>query len=266
MTASVSSIWTCWPAFTFTAVTTPSSGAATACSIFIASTTTTGSPLATTSPAAARTARTVPGMGERTVPSAPPAAPARAVTAGSVASAQVCPPRPSHVVFPSRAQANRTVRPAWESSRVPVPSVTDAATGSPSPIATSAVVSALPRTFTSAWPPGTRNRTLVQAPPPIRHPSPMSHGPVAGPAGTSRASAAAASTSSGGSPAGAVTRSASPVSSLPARTPGSARRTRRNAVLVVTPRTVVSARAASRRRTASSRSEPQAATLASIGS
>lgn len=112
MTASVSSIWTCWPAFTFRAVTVPSIGAVTACSIFMASTTTTGSPCATVSPALARTARTVPGMGERTVPSAAPAAPLRAVTAGAAVSAQVRPARPSQVVSPSRARANRTVVPA----------------------------------------------------------------------------------------------------------------------------------------------------------
>lgn len=112
MTARTSSIWTGWPAFTVSSATTPSSGAQTVCSIFIASTTMTGSPLATVSPSAARTARTVPGMGERTMPSARPAAPARAVTAGSVVSAHVRPSRPSHVVAPARAQANRTVRPA----------------------------------------------------------------------------------------------------------------------------------------------------------
>lgn len=111
MTASVSSIWTCWPALTFSAVTMPATGARMACSIFIASTTATRCPFLTTSSAATCTASTVPGMGERTVPFAPPAAPDRAVTAGSVTSAQVCPPRPSHVVFPSRAYANRSVRP-----------------------------------------------------------------------------------------------------------------------------------------------------------
>lgn len=112
MTARTSSIWTGWPAFTVSSATTPSSGAETVCSIFIASTTMSGCPAETGSPGAARTVSTVPGMGERTVPSAPPAAPARAVTAGSAVSAQACPPRPSHVVSPSRAQANRSVRPA----------------------------------------------------------------------------------------------------------------------------------------------------------
>lgn len=118
MTASVSSIWTCWPAFTFTALTTPLIGAVTACSIFIASTTSSGCPLVTWSPAFTRTARTVPGMGERTVPSALPAPPPRTGAARSSVSAQDCPSRPSQVVVPSVAYANRKVRPPYLSSRL----------------------------------------------------------------------------------------------------------------------------------------------------
>jgi hypothetical protein len=111
MTARISSIWTCWPAFTVSPVTVPPTGAETVCSIFIASTTATGCPLVTGSPAVTCTVSTVPGMGERTVPSASPAAPALAVTAGSAGSAHACPSRPSHVVSPSRVYANRSVRP-----------------------------------------------------------------------------------------------------------------------------------------------------------
>jgi hypothetical protein len=57
--------------------TTPSNGAVRACSIFIASSTTIGWPLDTTSPAFAGVATILPGMGARSEPSdaAPPAAP-----------------------------------------------------------------------------------------------------------------------------------------------------------------------------------------------
>lgn len=129
MTARVSSIWTCWPAFTFTALTTPLTGEETACSIFIASTTSSGCPLVTWSPAFTRTARTVPGMGERTVPSALAAPPPRTGAARSSVSAQDCPSRPSQIVVPSVAPVlsvtheNRKVRPPYLSSRLaPAPS------------------------------------------------------------------------------------------------------------------------------------------------
>jgi hypothetical protein len=111
MTARISSIWTCWPAFTVSSVTVPPTAAETVCSIFIASTTATGCPLATGSPAVTCTVSTVPGMGERTVPSASPAASALAVTAGSAGSDHACPSRPSQVVSPSRAYVKRSVRP-----------------------------------------------------------------------------------------------------------------------------------------------------------
>jgi hypothetical protein len=97
---------TAWPALAVSSVTTPSSGAVTVCSIFIASTTTSGSPARTGWPAVTCTAMTVPGIGERTVLSAAPARPPRpATTASSSVSAQACPSRPSHIVAPSRAKA-----------------------------------------------------------------------------------------------------------------------------------------------------------------
>jgi hypothetical protein len=79
-----------------------------------------------------------------------------------------------------------------------------------------------------------------------------------------RAAAARISGPAGG--AGAATRSARPVSRLPAWTSGSASSARRNETFVVTPRIAVSARAASRRRRAVARSSPHAITFASIGS
>jgi len=97
---------TCCPALAVSSVTTPSSGAVTVCSIFIASTTTSGCPARTGWPAVTCTAMTVPGMGERTVLSAAPARlPRPATTASSSVSAQACPSRPSHIVAPSRAKA-----------------------------------------------------------------------------------------------------------------------------------------------------------------
>ncbi len=101
---------TCCPGLAVSSVSVPSNGAVTVCSIFIASTTTSGCPAYTGCPAATWTARTVPGMGERTVASTPPARPARTGAARSSVSAQACPPRPSHVVVPSVAYANRCVR------------------------------------------------------------------------------------------------------------------------------------------------------------
>jgi len=94
---------TCCPAFAVSSLTTPSSGAVTVCSIFIASTTTSGCPARTGWPAPTCTAMTVPGMGERTVLSAGPARPPRVTTACSSVSAQACPSRPSHMVAPARA-------------------------------------------------------------------------------------------------------------------------------------------------------------------
>ncbi len=96
---------TCCPALAASSLTTPSSGAVTVCSIFIASTTTSGCPARTGWPAATCTAMTVPGMGERTVLSAAPAWPPRATVAFSSVSAHACPSRPSHIVAPSRANA-----------------------------------------------------------------------------------------------------------------------------------------------------------------
>lgn len=63
-------------------MTTPSKGAVSACSIFIASTTTTVWPRVTRSPTAALTTVTVPGIGEVSAPlaAAPPAASARTVS------------------------------------------------------------------------------------------------------------------------------------------------------------------------------------------
>ncbi len=94
---------TCCPGLTASSVTVPASGAVTACSIFIASTTTSGCPAVTCRPAATCTARTVPGMGDRTVLSAPPARSLRTGAAASSVSAHACPPRPSHVVVRSVA-------------------------------------------------------------------------------------------------------------------------------------------------------------------
>jgi hypothetical protein len=111
MTARGSSIRTCWPGFAVSSVTVPSAGAVTVCSIFIASTTASGCPAVTCSPAVTCTVSTVPGIGERTMLSAFAAWPLRAGAAGSSVSAQARPSRPSHVVMPSLAQANRSVRP-----------------------------------------------------------------------------------------------------------------------------------------------------------
>ena len=111
MTASGWSSWTCCPALADSADTVPASGAVTMCSIFIASTTATACPAVTCCPTATWTASTVPGMGERTVPSAPPARPPRTGAASSSVSAHADPSRPSHVVAPSVAYANRSTRP-----------------------------------------------------------------------------------------------------------------------------------------------------------
>ena len=61
MIASDSSIRTCCPAFAVSSDTVPSSGAVTVCSIFIASTTSTGCPALTSCPTLTCTATTVPG-------------------------------------------------------------------------------------------------------------------------------------------------------------------------------------------------------------
>ena len=111
MTASRASIATCWPALAATSATVPATGAVTVCSIFIASTTATACPADTVSPGATCTARTVPGMGDRTVPSLPAARPPRTGAASSSVSAHACPPRPSQIVAPSVANANRSTRP-----------------------------------------------------------------------------------------------------------------------------------------------------------
>ena len=96
---------TCCPAFAVSSLTTPSSGAVTVCSIFIASTTMSGAPARTGWPAVTCTAMTVPGMGERTAASTSPARPPRGTAAASSVSAQACPSRPSHMVAPARANA-----------------------------------------------------------------------------------------------------------------------------------------------------------------
>ncbi len=96
---------TCCPALAVSSLTTPSSGAVIVCSIFIASTTTSGCPARTGWPAVTCTAMTVPGMGERTVLSTTPARPPGPAAASSSVSAQACPSRPSHSVAPSRANA-----------------------------------------------------------------------------------------------------------------------------------------------------------------
>mmetsp|Transcript_14121 Transcript_14121/g.34817 ORF Transcript_14121/g.34817 Transcript_14121/m.34817 type:complete len:232 (-) Transcript_14121:2122-2817(-) len=62
---------TCVPAATASWRTTPALGATTECSIFIASSTTSGAPLATLSPSATATLTTRPGMGAVTAPPAP---------------------------------------------------------------------------------------------------------------------------------------------------------------------------------------------------
>src|SRR5205807_102144 len=71
ISASTSSSLTCAPARAAIRATVPSTGAVTVCSIFIASTMTTGCPAATRSPSATFTASTVPGIGDRSTP--PPA-------------------------------------------------------------------------------------------------------------------------------------------------------------------------------------------------
>ncbi len=73
------------------------------CSIFIASTTSTGRPALTACPTLTCTATTVPGMGERTVPSAAAARAPRSGASAAAATAHVCPFRPSQVVSPSAA-------------------------------------------------------------------------------------------------------------------------------------------------------------------
>src|SRR5699024_2592528 len=62
-TARTSPTSTCRPASTCSAVTTPSAGAATVCSIFIASSHSSGCPAVTVSPSPAPSRITVPGMG-----------------------------------------------------------------------------------------------------------------------------------------------------------------------------------------------------------
>jgi hypothetical protein len=88
MTARVSSIATCCPALTVTSATVPSNGAVTACSIFMASTMSIGSPDVTSWPSAMFTASTIPGIGLVTVPSPAPSASPRDVTACSSRTAQ----------------------------------------------------------------------------------------------------------------------------------------------------------------------------------
>jgi hypothetical protein len=88
MTASGSCGATCCPARAVSRVTTPAIGAVTVCSIFIASTTSSGCPMLTCWPCVTSTEMTVPGMGERTAPSALPARLPSADAASSADSAQ----------------------------------------------------------------------------------------------------------------------------------------------------------------------------------
>src|SRR5699024_10021910 len=97
-------------------VAVPSIGAVSVCSLFIASTTSTGSPAVTSAPSAASTSSTLPGMGLRIWPSA--AAAARRVRTGSAASIRHIPRRsPSHSA-PSTPTAARS--PVRTPSRVTV--------------------------------------------------------------------------------------------------------------------------------------------------
>jgi hypothetical protein len=226
--ASSSSMPTCCPALAVSSVTTPSSGAVTVCSIFIASTTASGCPADTGCPAVTRTASTVPGIGDRTTPSARAAAPpSRAATASSSVTIQVRPSRPSHSTRRScQACAYRRVCPPYLTISVSPSAAACPGTGSPPATETWAPTAARPKTRTSAGGRGAQaSRTRTGACPPARHPSGMSHGSVTAPSGSSAseyASAPAASTSSGTPSAvnAARSRSTSPVSSLPATTSG----------------------------------------------
>src|SRR6478752_447479 len=68
--ASTAPTSTCWPGSTLSSASTPSAGAVTVCSIFIASSHTSGCPAVTVSPTAAPMRNTEPGMGARSEPSA----------------------------------------------------------------------------------------------------------------------------------------------------------------------------------------------------
>jgi hypothetical protein len=107
MTASTWSRATSAPARTGSSVIVPATGATTVCSIFIASTTTSGWPGSTSSPTAAFTACTVPGIGLRTAPAAACGPADRRLGGGVVSSAQACPSRPSQRTGPSAARVNR---------------------------------------------------------------------------------------------------------------------------------------------------------------
>src|SRR5690606_22867756 len=153
-TASTASMSTDRPAWTGSSATRPSRGAVTVCSIFMASTISSGWPSLTWSPTWALTTRTVPGMGLLTTPSPPPAAPWR--SPGSPmrcrVTGQACPSRPSQTVSPSRAHTYRAVRP----SRVTTISRSyvrrTAGTGGPPATPASAPSRGRPRTWTG-WTP-----------------------------------------------------------------------------------------------------------------
>src|SRR5699024_2579976 len=86
--ARATSVDTWEPAATWYS-TTPAVGARSVCSIFMASTTRTGSPASTRSPSAADRAMTVPGIGEVSVPSPEPSSSAAERTTFSRRSTQV---------------------------------------------------------------------------------------------------------------------------------------------------------------------------------
>src|SRR5664280_2685336 len=225
--------WRAW-----TAVTLPSTDAINVCSIFIASMIATFCPAAITSPSATSTAVATPGMGLRIVP------------------------------WPAASASGRrwSARGLW--SRIG-PATTDAVRGDASSIMASTVEPPWKRSATDTVPRlGTSRRRRTQDGPPCRHPTAACHGSAA-PLASSRGSTAAPTTAASGTSAvtrASPRRSTSPVSRRPERTSSSARSCRRNPTLVVTPRTAVDDRAASSRRSASSRSAPWAITLASIGS
>ncbi len=97
------------PARNFTAFTTPSAWAAMVCSIFIASTTISGWPRFTLSPAAAMTRTTVPGMGEARWPW--PSVAASASARMSTRPMRQDLPRSIRVMMPSASMAVRRRRP-----------------------------------------------------------------------------------------------------------------------------------------------------------
>ncbi len=221
---------------------TPGWGAVTVCSIFMASMVTSRAPASTASPSAPCTATTVPGSG--------------ATSSGSTAPGA----RPALARRRAAASRRETTRRRWAAPSACAQYSIGPPTTRASPAAGDAVCT---RPASSC-----SHTVRCACAPPARHaPARPQTEPSAGAAAsTTRCATAASAAGDGSGDSGVPLRSSTPVSRSPARTAGSARSARRSAMLVSTPSTTVSARAASRRARAVSRSGPWAMTLAIMGS